>query len=142
MTEVIPYEIARNMAEVSISSWIGVSSGASHYMGELRWYGEGREYRTVTLTRILTAKEAKEENKNHRRIYPGYYNNPDLAWGRNPFQKGQENKQFPTRDAVVETAKTKYAELGLTCGLCIGTSVSACESKTLIIPPVKKEGEQ
>lgn len=133
--KLLPHNLARDMAEVGISSWIGHAANASHYMGKLRWYGENHEWRSVTLTRILTSKDAKDENRNHRRAYPGYYTNPELAWGKNPFEKGQEEERFPTREAVVEAAKKKYVELGLTCGLCVGTGITACESKTLLILP-------
>lgn len=105
------------MCELVVSTWIGIAGNATHWTGKLSWGSPDGRWNFVELERTLTLKDAKEENRKHRKAWPGYYSNPDLAWGKNPFHAGQTEKRFSTCDDVIEAAKSKYAELGLTCGL-------------------------
>lgn len=75
---------------LEITTWAGISFGAEHYYGKL--ISCGKEWKTVEVSRKMTAKEARVLSKKD-----------DFEW-----KAGSELSRFDTKDDVRETAKKIY----------------------------------
>jgi len=82
---------------LDITSWQGMSIGATHYYGKLRGY-IGKEYKTVELEYTMTARDAARLNKIDRD--PGF---GDYFWA-----KGEKSSRFETEEKIEAVAIATY----------------------------------
>ena len=94
-----------NKVEVhlDITSWVGISIGATHSYGELHGLDEKENYKTVRLKFPMTAGQAKRMNKKERFDFPGrkHYRN---------HQPGEITDCFETKEQIIEQAKSEWLE--------------------------------
>ncbi len=100
---------------LDISSWRGISIGASH------WYGKlvcGKE--RIELYRVLTAVGAREMNR---------------RWGRETFEKDDTCKSFESERDIINLARATFKKhfKGASV-LILGSPVYADPQKVLIGP--------
>lgn len=93
-----------NIVTLEISTWLGLSLGATHYYGKLCGYNDG-EYKCVELKHPLTPSQATRLNKeeqSHRTwrvgvLYPGFDTEDDvIAFSVECFQE-----HFPAASVLV-----------------------------------------
>ena len=83
---------------LTVSSWVGVSIGATHTYGRLTCESHKDE---VDVQRPITAAEAREQNKRDRAMY----GTPSNFW-----KKGTPTNGFANEQAVVEKALSCWKE--------------------------------
>lgn len=87
----------KRVVYLEISSYIGLSPGASHFYGRLT-RGGGDDH--IDLVYSLSEKQATEINKTYRRLYPG----DDLLLVR----PGQKYSGFFSKEAIIKQAKKEW----------------------------------
>ncbi len=81
-----------NIVYLAISSWQGISIGATHYYGRVHF---NHDVEDVHLTRTLTDDSAKELSKLHGSIGVGY-------------REGDETRSWNGVQSIVEHAQSMY----------------------------------
>lgn len=119
------YREIRNMVFLRVSSLAGISLGATHWYGEIKWYDENDSFQIFELTRILTEASASKLNAQHKKESPGLTH---LNW-----RKGMIYHGFDSKDAVRDVAIEKYHDLNLDCGLAEGRNWASVESRNILV---------
>lgn len=82
---------ALKRCNLHISSYVGISPGASHYYGSLHYYNNKGEYKDIKLKHRLTAEEAK------------------LLSGQDfTYEKGEWSERFNSEDEIRELALKEW----------------------------------
>lgn len=85
------------VVQLKITSYRGISLGATHFYGRLSYYTPKNEFMWDEVTHKLTVKEAK------------YLNGTDgLERSVVKFRAGQESGRFETKEQLIETAIEKF----------------------------------
>jgi hypothetical protein len=91
-----------NIAHLNITSWVGISIGAVHVYGKLRY----KDWDYIEIKRVLTQAEANKINKKEDMINATYH-----------YRKGDECGRFDTEkeiiDLTIKLLEKKYPQVDL-----------------------------
>lgn len=112
--------MAEKIICLSISSYRGISLGATHWYGRMKPYDTDSDDEPWEVMRTLNAEEAEAMNELDRNAMLG-----DMSCG---LEAGDKTVRFDSREAVIEAAKEQvHEEYGADAVLYLGNPYNIIE---------------